>query len=123
MPRPRELRRRIAELRAACDAIGVTARTPAAPRVSDVRPMRRYVETLRAIREARGEVCEACGEWTRYAHHVNPVSATGIASALVWHAANLLLLCDDCHALMHPGVRGYPWLQARRGRLRDLGSM
>jgi hypothetical protein len=85
--------------------------------------MRRYIETLRAIRAERGEFCEACGEPTRYAHHVNPVSATGIASALVWHAANLLLLCDDCHALMHPGVRGYPWFQARRGRMLDLVSM
>lgn len=116
-------RAQIAQLARACDAIGVKARDPA-PRIAPtMTPMRRYIETLKSIRAERGEVCEACGAWTRYAHHVNPVSATGIASALVWHAANLMLLCDDCHALMHPGVRGYPWFQAGRGRLRDLASM
>ena len=46
-----------------------------------------------------------------------------IASELVWLPANLILLCDDCHSLMHPGVRDYPWFQISKGRTAALHSM
>lgn len=79
-------------------------------------PLARYRRVLAAVRAERGERCEACGYPTRMAHHVNAVGITGIADALVHEPANLLLLCDDCHALMHPGRRGYSWLAAKAQR-------
>jgi hypothetical protein len=115
-------RRRIGALVDECAALGIAPRAPTVPAQKQTGAVRRYLAALRSVRAARGEHCEACGAPTRYAHHVNPVSATGLASALVWHEANLLLLCNDCHALMHPGVRSYPWFAVGRGRMRALAS-
>jgi 5-methylcytosine-specific restriction endonuclease McrA len=60
-----------------------------------------YLKTIQTIRRERGEHCEACGIPATHGHHVIPVSETSICSALVFEPANILILCDDCHALMH----------------------
>lgn len=79
-------------------------------------PLARYRRTLATVRIERGERCEVCSTPTRSAHHVNAVGITGIADALVYEPANLLMLCDHCHTLMHPGRRSYAWLTARKIR-------
>ena len=83
------------------------------------RPMKRYRLVKRETLAARGAKCEACGTPSNHVHHVAPVSDTGIASELVYDPANLLVLCDDCHCLFHPGYRTYPWLTVgvTRGRM------
>lgn len=85
----------------------------------------RYRRVLGAIRAERGERCEACGVPARSGHHVNAVGSTGIASALVFEPSNIVLLCNDCHALCHPLRRGYPWFDAakRRGKALSPGGM
>lgn len=80
----------------------------------------RYRAVLKRIRRERGEYCETCGMPAYYGHHITSVSDTGIAAELVFHPANIMLLCDDCHALMHPGARNRnmvrDWLTIRRDR-------
>jgi 5-methylcytosine-specific restriction endonuclease McrA len=78
--------------------------------------MARYIRVLKEIRLERGCVCEACGEPATHGHHIIPVSATGICAELVYEPANIMILCDDCHALMHPCIRSTEWLTIRRGR-------
>jgi predicted HNH restriction endonuclease len=47
-------------------------------------------------------VCRAAA---RHVHHIIAVELTGIAAELALEPANMLVLCNDCHALMHPGSR------------------
>ena len=83
--------------------------------------LKRYIQVLKTIRAERGEVCECCGVPAHYGHHIIPVSETGIAAKLVYEPANIMMLCDDCHALMHPLVRNIAeWGIARRDRGRGL---
>lgn len=78
---------------------------------------KRYMDMLKALRLERGEFCEACSEPARHAHHIIPCSEVGIDSELVYEPANLMMLCDECHALMHPLIRNISqWQRARQGR-------
>lgn len=65
----------------------------------------RYRRIVAREVERRGHRCECCGEAADHMHHINPVSETGITSELAFEPANMMLLCDDCHCLMHPGPR------------------
>ena len=85
-------------------------------------PVTRYKRVLAAVRAERGERCEACGVPARSGHHIVSVGLAGIASELVYAPANLMILCNDCHALFHPGRRAYPWLDAARRRGVHLGG-
>ena len=79
--------------------------------------MKKYLEIIREIRRERGDFCECCGLPATHGHHIIPVSETSIASALVYEPANIMILCDDCHALMHPLLRTVSqWEKARIGR-------
>ena len=79
--------------------------------------LRRYLAVLREVRATRGEMCETCGQPAHYPHHILPVGRTSICSELVYDPANILLLCDDCHALMHPLLRNVAeWGRARKDR-------
>lgn len=95
-----------------------TAENPLPP----LSPVTRYKRVLAAVRAERGERCEACGVPARSGHHIVSVGIAGIASELVFEPANLMILCDGCHALFHPGRRFYPWLDAARRRGVHLGG-
>lgn len=73
--------------------------------MANTRAMKRYLAVVRAVRAERGERCEACGVSAKHTHHIIRVSESGIHSELVYEPANLIILCDDCHALMHPLLR------------------
>jgi 5-methylcytosine-specific restriction endonuclease McrA len=75
-----------------------------------------YVRVLKTIRAERGEKCEGCGIPAKHGHHIIPVSLTGIHSLLFLEPANIMILCDDCHLLMHPLIRRTDWLIIRKGR-------
>lgn len=78
---------------------------------------RRYIDVLNKIRRERGEFCECCGKPASHGHHIIPVSETSICSELVYEPANIMILCDDCHALMHPLLRNVnEWEKARIDR-------
>lgn len=79
-----------------------------------------YRRLLQRLRRERGGVCEVCKVPARSFHHIAPVAQTGITSALVTDPRNLLLICDDCHTLMHPGQRRYPWFTLRQLRHRAM---
>lgn len=85
-----------------------------------------YLKTIQTIRLERGEYCECCGLPARHGHHIIPVSETSIASELVYEPANILILCDDCHALMHAhaGIRNITdtWAGARIRRGQALNG-
>ena len=83
-------------------------------------PFARYLAVAKAVRRERGEFCEACGVSARHCHHIVPVSETGIHAALVYEPANLMILCDECHLLMHPLIRNPDWAKAGRARGRTL---
>jgi len=84
----------------------------------------RYLRVLKQIRRERGEYCEACGAPAKHGHHIIPVSETSIASELVYEPANIMILCDDCHALMHPLLRNVSdWKRARKNRGQALHQM
>ena len=91
-------------------------------RANPASPLARYRRVLASVRAERGERCEACGAPTRSAHHIVTVGLSGIASELVFEPANLLLVCNDCHCLFHPGRRAYPWLEAAKRRGVQLGA-
>ena len=76
----------------------------------ELTPRRAYLAAPRQVRAERGERCEVCATPARATHHLAAVGSTGIASALVSDPDNLLIVCDDCHTLFHPGRRVYPWL-------------
>jgi hypothetical protein len=61
----------------------------------------RYLKVISDIRKERGEFCEACGKPATHGHHIIPVSETSICSELVYEPANIMILDDDCHALIH----------------------
>jgi 5-methylcytosine-specific restriction endonuclease McrA len=81
-----------------------------------VASLAQYLKVLRQIRSERGEFCEACGYPARHGHHIIPVSVTGISSELFIEPDNIMILCDDCHALMHPMIRRTEWAIVRKGR-------
>ncbi len=83
----------------------------------------KYRAVIGKIRHERGAFCEACGVAAMHGHHVIPVSETSIHSDLVFESANILILCDDCHALMHPGLRNISdWQGARIRRGQAFGG-
>lgn len=98
------------------------APVPAAPAPRNSSPLARYRRVLADVRAARGERCEACGVPAKSGQHVVSVGLAGIASELVFEPANILILCNSCHALMHPLRRAYPWLDAARRRGVALGG-
>lgn len=81
---------------------------------------REYIAFKRRLIVERGARCEACGVPATHPHHIIPVSDTSIHSPLVVEPANVLILCDDCHCLMHPGYRSYPWIGTRIARRQGL---
>ncbi len=85
-----------------------------------MKQLRIYIKLCKKIREERGEWCEACGEIAKYIHHIIPVSESRIHANLIYEPANMIILCDDCHALMHPLLRNISdWKKARieRGQM------
>lgn len=80
-----------------------------------------YKEAVVAVRLRENLKCEACGASARHTHHIHRVSDTSLHSVMFSDPANLMLLCDECHGLMHPLLRGGPrWKTAREMRGRDL---
>jgi 5-methylcytosine-specific restriction endonuclease McrA len=83
--------------------------------------LKRYLQILEKIRLERGCFCECCGEPAKHGHHIIPVSETRIHSELVYEPANIIILCDYCHALMHPLIRNVSdWKKARKQRGQTL---
>jgi len=81
----------------------------------------RYLEVMARLRRERGEFCECCRAPAHHGHHIIPVSETSICSELVFEPANIMILCDDCHALMHPRIRNVQeWKRARIDRGQTL---
>jgi len=79
--------------------------------------VQRYQRIVREVRAERGDFCEACGAPATHVHHIIRVSETRIHSELVYEPANMLILCDECHALMHPLLRNVSeWQGARKRR-------
>ncbi len=82
-----------------------------------VQDLRRYQAVVAAVLADRGHVCEACGKPAHHVHHIIRVSDSRIHSELVYEPANMLVLCDECHALMHPLLRNVSqWKGARKRR-------
>lgn len=81
---------------------------------------RRYRRAIFTVLEQRGEVCESCGAPARHVHHIITVATSGIDSELAFEPANMLVLCDDCHVLMHPGSknRNMWWRMDESGKSR-----
>ena len=85
--------------------------------------LKRYQDILKKIKTERGEICECCGGKAVHGHHIIPVSETSICSELVYEPANIIILCDDCHALMHPNLRNVSdWAGARKRRGQRLNG-
>src|SRR5688572_25851859 len=88
----------------------MTAHGDFAVRTSEAAELLSQVEEdwrrVRAIVVARdGMVCQSCGEPCRPSetdvHHLIPRAAGGLD-----HPANLITLCDGCHAARHPNLQG-----------------
>lgn len=88
-------------------------KSPVGPNVSA-----QYKAFLARIREDRPR-CESCGalpaevgQARLHAHHCMHVASLGIHDPAVFDGGNVLVLCNACHALMHPGLRRYDWDKA-----------
>jgi predicted HNH restriction endonuclease len=86
-----------------------------------------YVAFCQAIREERGFRCECCGRTAAEArqeklhvHHLWPVASSGVADTLATSRVNVILVCNWCHKLQHPGYRRYLWDVASQQRSRAL---
>jgi 5-methylcytosine-specific restriction endonuclease McrA len=66
---------------------------------------RRYRRAVFTVLEQRGEECECCHAAARHVHHIITVATSGIDSELAFEPANMMVLCNECHALMHPGSK------------------
>ena len=85
--------------------------------------LKQYLDVLKVIREKHGNKCECCGAEAKYGHHINPVSETSINSELLFYAPNIMILCDDCHCLMHPLLRNVnSWAEPRKKRGQNLNG-
>lgn len=83
--------------------------------------LKRYLDVLEQIRIERGERCEGCRKHAVHGHHIIRVGDTSIHSELVFEPANIMILCDECHALMHPLIRNVnDWKIVRKDRGRML---
>jgi len=81
----------------------------------------KYLKVLREVREKRGCFCEACGVAAKYIHHIIPVSLQRIHSNLMYEPANMIILCSECHALMHPLIRNISeWNVAKKERWQTI---
>ena len=86
-------------------------RDPRAPGRQDrgrreVSRARLYISVVADVLEARDFRCESCGAPDiEHVHHIIPVSETGICAELAIDPANMMVLCNDCHVLFHPGSR------------------
>ena len=79
--------------------------------------LKRYLDVMNAIKKERGEFCECCGVPATHGHHIVRVSESRIHSELVFEPANIMILCDHCHSLMHPLLRNVSdWNGARKRR-------
>ncbi|MBU2177442.1 MAG: HNH endonuclease [Gammaproteobacteria bacterium] len=78
--------------------------------------LKKYLDVLTKIKADRGEKCECCGDPARHGHHIIRVGETSIHNELVYEPANIMLLCSDCHMLMHPLIRNAEWGIAKIGR-------
>jgi len=86
--------------------------------------LKKYLDVLNKIRNERGCICEGCKIPASHGHHIIPCSEIGINSSLVFEPANILILCDDCHALMHPLLRNISdWKKARKDRGQMLNRL
>lgn len=86
-----------------------------------------YVAFCERVREERGRKCEACGRTAEEArqpklhvHHLWPVCESGVDDPLATSPTNVILVCNWCHKLQHPGVRLYLWDMASNLRSRQL---
>lgn len=86
------------------------------PRPERETPQARYRRVVREVLEARGYFCECCGIPARHVHHIVPSSITGMHSELVFAPENMLVICNDCHLLMHPLIRRPSWTKAAKRR-------
>ncbi len=83
----------------------------------------RYKNVLNKIKKDRGEFCEGCHIPASHGHHIIPVMETSICSELVFEPANIIILCNDCHGLMHPLLRNISdWQGARERRGQALNG-
>ena len=83
----------------------------------------RYRAMMNKIKKERGEVCECCKAPASHGHHIIPVSKTSINSELVFEPGNIMILCEECHALMHPLLRNISdWQGARERRGHELSG-
>jgi len=79
--------------------------------------LKEYIKIKKEILVERGEFCECCNAPSKYIHHIIPVSESSIHSYLVFEKTNMIILCDDCHCLMHPLIRNImEWKKARVDR-------
>lgn len=86
-----------------------------------------YLAWARDVRQRRGARCESCGHkpaalgQTRlHLHHLMSVHQLGLEDPGVMDEGNVLVLCNACHSLFHPGYRFYQWQMAGQGRGRRL---
>lgn len=86
--------------------------------------IKKYRELLKQIRKERGEFCEACHAPAKYGHHIIPVSELRVHANLIFEPANIIILCNDCHSLMHPLLRNVSdWKKARIDRGQMLNRL
>jgi len=97
----------------------MSARNPQGGRTSRLALYRRFMAEMRLLHR----VCEACGRTPKEAgqkklfpHHLLRVEILGVDDPLLVHPGNILMLCNDDHALFHPGRREYNWLVASKKR-------
>lgn len=83
----------------------------------------RYLVFVNALRAERGNRCDSCqhtaaqvGQRRLHVHHLMRVAAIGLDDPATTDAGNTLLVCNACHALMHPLKRNYNWQAAGRNR-------
>jgi hypothetical protein len=83
----------------------------------------RYLRWMRSERNRRGDRCESCGFTAKalgqvrlHLHHLMSVRVLGLADPSVVDSGNVMLLCNCCHCLFHPGQRVYPWNIAGKQR-------
>lgn len=88
--------------------------------------LKQYLDFCEMIREER-QVCESCGATAEevgqkhlHVHHLQRVQILGYNHPAIRDPKNVLLLCNACHALMHPGIRRYNWMGAAITRSQNL---
>ncbi|WP_032922440.1 HNH endonuclease [Leptospira santarosai] len=85
-------------------------------RLSEYRSFANRIVSERLQCESCRATTEEVGQKRLHIHHLMHVARLGLDDPAIIDEGNILVLCNHCHSLFHPGSRVYNWFLAGLNR-------